>query len=73
MKRLLAIYRVGDGLSQLVNRLSLSIVIAILGVSLAILIAVTTAGSPLQVLVVVGFVAILGLGFWLLISILRST
>src|SRR5512139_2327534 len=57
------------GLSRLVNRLSLSIVIAGLVVSLAILIAVTTAGSPLQFLVVVGFVATLGLGFWLLISI----
>jgi ubiquinone biosynthesis protein len=61
------------GLNRLVNRLSLSIVIAGLVVSLAILIAVTTAGSPLQILVVVGFVATLGLGFWLLISILRST
>jgi ubiquinone biosynthesis protein len=61
------------GLSRLVNRLALSIVIAGLVVSLAILIAVTTSGSPLQILVVVGFVATLGLGFWLLISILRST
>ncbi len=61
------------GLSRLVNRLSLSIVIAGLVVSLAILIAVTTAGSPLQSLVVVGFVATLGLGLWLLMSILRGT
>jgi predicted unusual protein kinase regulating ubiquinone biosynthesis (AarF/ABC1/UbiB family) len=61
------------GLSRLVNRLSLSIVIAGMVVSLAILIAVTTVGSPLQVIVMVGFVATLGLGFWLLISILRST
>jgi ubiquinone biosynthesis protein len=64
--------RLSDGLSKLVNRLSLSIVIAGLVVSLAILISVTTSGSPLQTLVVVGFVATLGLGLWLLISILRG-
>jgi hypothetical protein len=60
------------GLNRLVNRLSLSIVIAGLVVGLAILIAVTAAGSPLQSLVMVGLVATFGLGFWLLISILRG-
>jgi hypothetical protein len=60
------------GLNRLVNRLSLSIVIAGLVVSLAILITVTEAGSPLQILVVVGLVATLGLGLWLLLSILRG-
>jgi ubiquinone biosynthesis protein len=65
--------RLLGGLSRLVNRLSLSIVIAGLVVSLAILIAVTTAGSPLQILVAVGFVATLSLGIWLLISIVRGT
>jgi ubiquinone biosynthesis protein len=60
-------------LNRLVNRLSLSIVIAGLVVSLAILMAVTTAGSPLQSLVTAGFIATLGLGIWLLISILRGT
>lgn len=65
--------RLSDGLSRLVNRLSLSIVIAGMVVSLAILISVTAAGSPLQNLVVAGFVATLGLSTWLLISTLRGT
>jgi hypothetical protein len=56
------------GLDRLVNRLSLSIVIA----GLAILIAVTAAGSPLQILVVTGFIAVVGLGIWLLISMLKT-
>jgi ubiquinone biosynthesis protein len=60
------------GLSRLVNRLSLSIVIAGLVVSLAILITVTATGSPVQVLIVAGFIATLGLSIWLLISILRG-
>ena len=60
-------------LNRLVNRLSLSIVIAGMVVSLAILIAVTRAGSPLQSLVSAGFIATIGLGIWLLISILRGT
>ena len=60
-------------LNRLVNRLSLSIVIAGMVVSLAILIAVTRAGSPLQSLVSAGFLATIGLGIWLLISILRGT
>ncbi len=59
-------------LNQLVNRLSLSIIIAGMVVSLAILIAVTTTGSPLQSLVSAGFIATIGLGIWLLISILRG-
>jgi len=47
-------------------------VIAGMVVSLAILIAVTTADSPMQNLVVAGFVATIGMGIWLLVSILRS-
>ena len=61
-----------NGLDRLVNRLSLSIVIAGLVVGLAILIAVTAAGSPLQILVVTGFIAVVGLGIWLLISMLKT-
>jgi len=60
-------------LNRLVNRLSLSIVIAGMVISLAILIAVTRAGSPLQSLVSAGFIATIGLGIWLIISILRGT
>ncbi len=65
--------RMLNELGRLVNRLSLSIVIAGLVVSLAILIAVTAAGSPLQILIVAGFIATAGLGVWLLISMLRGT
>jgi predicted unusual protein kinase regulating ubiquinone biosynthesis (AarF/ABC1/UbiB family) len=64
--------RMLDGLSRLVNRLALSIVIAGMVVGLAILIQVTSSGSPVQRLVIAGFVATLALGFWLLISILRG-
>jgi hypothetical protein len=60
-------------LNRLVNRLSLSVVIAGLVVSLAIMLSVTSSDSPLQILVVVGFIATVGLGIWLLISILRGT
>ncbi len=59
-------------LNGLVNRLSLSIVIAGLNVSLAILISVTAAGSPIRSLVLAGFIAIICLGVWLMISILRG-
>jgi len=64
--------RLLDVLSRLVNRLSLSIVIAGLVVSLAILITVTTSGSPLQIVIVAGFIATLSLGIWLLICIVRG-
>jgi hypothetical protein len=59
-------------INSMVNRLSLSIVIAGLTVSLAILISVTSSGSPIRSLVLAGFIAIICLGVWLLISILRG-
>jgi ubiquinone biosynthesis protein len=59
-------------LNRLVNRLSLSIVIAGMVVSLAILITVTIPGSPLQSLVSAGLIATIGLGIWLLIGIVRG-
>jgi len=62
-----------SGLNRLVNRLSLSIVIAGLVISLSILIALTSTGSPLQTLIVVGLIATAGLGIWLLVSILKGT
>ncbi len=65
--------RMLNELGRLVNRLSLSIVIAGLVVSLAILIAVTAAGSPLQILIVGGFIATVSLGIWLVVSMLRGT
>ena len=65
--------RLLSGLGRLVNRLSLSIVIAGLVVGLAIIMAVTASNTPLQVLVVLGFLAVLGMGVWLVISIIRGT
>lgn len=59
-------------LDRLVMRLSLSILVAAFVVSLAILIPVTTGSTLAQVLAVVGFLITIGLGVWLLISILRA-
>ncbi len=60
------------GLNQLANRFSLSIVIAGLNISLAILISVTAAGSPIRSLEIAGFILIISLGVWLMISILKG-
>ncbi len=64
--------RILSGLDRLVMRLSLSILVAAFVVSLALLIPVTSGGSLVQALVVAGFVITIGLGIWLLISILRT-
>jgi ubiquinone biosynthesis protein len=61
-----------SGLGHLVNRLSLSIIIAAMVIGLAILIATTSKESPIQLLIVSSFVAVLILGFWLMISIFRG-
>jgi ubiquinone biosynthesis protein len=58
-------------LSKLVNRLVVSIIIASLCISLGILIATTTDGSPLQFLIVAGFLVVVCLSVWLLVSILK--
>jgi len=60
-------------LNRLANRLALSILITGLVISLAIILSVTVSGSPLQILVVAGFLVMAGLGIWLLISILRGS
>lgn len=59
-------------LDRLVMRLSLSILVAAFVVSLAILIPVTTGSTLARVLAVTGFLITIGLGIWLLISILRA-
>ncbi|MBN1537532.1 MAG: AarF/ABC1/UbiB kinase family protein [Anaerolineales bacterium] len=59
-------------LDRLVMRLSLSILVAAFVVSLAILIPVTTGSTLARVLAVSGFLITIGLGIWLLISILRA-
>ncbi|MCE5207456.1 MAG: AarF/ABC1/UbiB kinase family protein [Chloroflexi bacterium] len=65
--------KIMTGFGRFVNRLAVSILIAALILSLAILIANTADGSPLQLLIVAGFVAVVCLGIWLLISTLRGT
>lgn len=64
--------RIMGGLNRLANRLSLSILIGSLIIGLAFIIPSITAGSPLQILVVVGFIGVVGMGIWLLFSILRG-
>ncbi len=59
-------------LDRLVMRISLSILVSAFVVSLAMLIPVTTSGTLAQVLAVSGFLITIGLGIWLLISILRA-
>jgi ubiquinone biosynthesis protein len=59
-------------LDRLVMRLSLSILVSAFVLSLAMLIPVTTGGGIAQALVVTGFLITIGLGIWLLISILRA-
>jgi len=59
-------------LDRLATRLALSVLVAALIVSLALLTPLATVGSPLQLPVTVGFVVATGLGVWLLISILKG-
>jgi len=60
-------------LDRLATRLALSVLVAALVVSLALLIPLTTAGGPLHWPVAIGLIIAAGLGVWLLISILRGT
>lgn len=66
-------HRLLTSLNRMVNRLSLSILIAGLVVGLAIIMAVIGQNIPLQVVVVVGFLAMAGLGIWLAASIMRGS
>ena len=59
-------------LDRLATRLALSVLVAALIISLALLIPLTTAGGPLRLPVAIGFLVAAGLGMWLLISILRG-
>jgi len=60
-------------LDRLATRLTLSVLVAALIVSLALLIPLTTAGDLLQLPVAIGFILATALGVWLMISILRGT
>jgi ubiquinone biosynthesis protein len=61
-----------SGLSQLINRLSLSVIVAALVIGLAILITTIASGTPLHNLITIGFLGIIVFGIWLLVSILRG-
>lgn len=54
-------------------RLALSLLLAALTISLALLVPVATAGSLLQLPVTIGFAMTISLTLWLFISILRGT
>jgi len=64
--------RLMGGLDRLVTRLTLSVLIASLVISLALLISVTVPGTFVWILVVLGFLGAATLGVWLLFSILRA-
>jgi len=64
--------RLLSGLGRLSNRLSLSVIIAALVIGLAILIATTAKGSPIQILIWICFLGVVILGIWLIISIFRG-
>ncbi len=59
-------------IDRLTTRLALSLLLAALTISLALVVPAATAGSPLQSLVMIGFATTIGLTLWLFISILRG-
>jgi predicted unusual protein kinase regulating ubiquinone biosynthesis (AarF/ABC1/UbiB family) len=60
-------------IDRLTTRLALSLLLAALTISLALLMPLATAGSPLQMPVTIGFAMTIGLTLWLFISILAGT
>jgi ubiquinone biosynthesis protein len=57
---------------RLTTRLALSLLLAALTVSLALVVPLATEGSPLQTLVTIGFAMAVGLIIWLFVSILKG-
>ncbi len=64
--------RIGRLLDRLITRLSLSVLSAALIMGLAFLIPSTSSNQWIFWIVIAGFVLSVGLGLWLLISMLRS-
>ena len=60
-------------MDRLTTWLALSLLLAALTISLALLVPLATAGSPLQSLVTIGFAMTIGLTAWLFIPILAGT
>ncbi len=54
------------------NRLSLSVIIAAMVNGLAILIATTAQGSLIHIFITTGFIRVVMLGIWLIISFFRG-
>jgi ubiquinone biosynthesis protein len=61
-----------DRMDRLITRLSLSILIAAFVIGIAMVLPVASGNSILQALAIVGFVAVLALGVWVVISIVRN-
>ncbi len=61
-----------SGFSRLINRLSLSVIVAAMVIGLTILIATTSNGSLLHTLIGFSFLGVVIFGIWLLISIMRG-
>jgi magnesium-transporting ATPase (P-type) len=59
-------------LGRLINRISLSMIVAALVIALAVLIATTANGSPLKILIAVGFLGVVVLSIWLIVSMVRG-
>lgn len=62
-----------DRVDRLVTRLSISILISAFVLGLAFLVPVSSGNTVLQVLMVMGFLAVLILGIWFALSILRGS
>ena len=60
-----------DRVVRLITRLSLSILLATLIVGIALPVPIAVGNSVLLILAVVGFAAVVMLGAWLVISIVR--
>jgi ubiquinone biosynthesis protein len=60
-------------LDRLVTRLALTLLVAALTISLALLMPIATTGSVLQLPATIAFATTIGLALWLFISILRGT
>jgi predicted unusual protein kinase regulating ubiquinone biosynthesis (AarF/ABC1/UbiB family) len=60
-------------LDRMTTRLALSLLLAALTISLALLLSFTNSGSLLQAPVTVGFAMTIALTLWLFISVLRGT
>ena len=61
-----------DRVVRLITRLSLSILLATLIVGIALPVPIAVGNSVLLILAVVGFAAVVMLGAWLVISIVRN-